>query len=406
MKFQPEDFDKIRSKKLAVAIRRLNSDKPLTAAQERLLAEEEANVRSGNADLQTPGIPAPAGGGFVKGWDALAIILGVSTRALKDWRADPRYTDWPRPKDNGNRHDVAAWREFMVRHRLKRGKALAEVEIDPENAGDDAGQGIIQPPRVAGSQAQWNVAIAALDHRKKENTIREQEEALLVAAELETPLGALLAALQTKLSQFPDRVARFVTGLRDVQEVSDRLRDEIDADLSDLHGARYLNLTVGELVAALPFDARSEELFKLVVFDGQDRGHLLELIAHVALAALAQIGRKTLAQVRTRETISDEDLSDSATGQVTDEAASSEHARRANVSADVEAPPAGSEKALQNTPSSTSTRRAASGAKPRQTRASKAKWKPSRKPHAKPATPPRDVEPVKRQAFTKRRSRR
>lgn len=298
MQLTPEDISKLRTKEIANAIRKLHAGKTLTAAERALLA--------GAADVQTPGTiaPAPPAVGYVGTWDELARALGVTRRAIQEWRNDPRHRPEIEKRRSlleraDGRHQVAAWRQLMIDLQLKRGAAAADVEIDPENAGDDEGEGIIRPPPVGGSQAQWNVAIAALDHRKKENLIGIQEGTLLVAADLEVPLGATFAAFQNKSAQFAARVARYVVGLRDVGEVEERLRDEMDADLSELHSARYaIDGAVAEAVAALPFDAESERLLGVVSFDGQDRAALLELITAVATQALRQIGRRAIAHAQ------------------------------------------------------------------------------------------------------------
>src|SRR5436190_1711802 len=54
----------------------------------------------------------------------LAKILGVTRRALQNWR---KRKDSPKPAANGF-HDVAAWREFMQRHGLEGEPAGADEE--------------------------------------------------------------------------------------------------------------------------------------------------------------------------------------------------------------------------------------------------------------------------------------
>src|SRR5262245_738362 len=59
-------------------------------------------------------------GEFVGSWVELARALRVSRRAIQEWREDPRYAKyWPRAASDG-RHDVQAWRSFMIQFRLKR----------------------------------------------------------------------------------------------------------------------------------------------------------------------------------------------------------------------------------------------------------------------------------------------
>jgi len=275
------------------AAAKLKAGQPLTREERKLLAGDPA-----------PTSPAET---YVGTWDDLAAALGeaiggtVTRRAIQDWRNDPRYRPeiekrWPQLERADGRKCVAEWLRLMADLNLKRGAASADEEIDPENAGDEEGEGsIIRPPRVGGRQSEWTIAIAALDHRRKENAVRVQEGALLVAADLELPLGATFATIQTKLAQFPARTARYFVGLRDVAEIEERLRDEIDADLADLHAARFTaEDAVAAAVASVPFDAESEALLKVVTFDGQDRAALLQLVTAIATEALRRLGRSAI----------------------------------------------------------------------------------------------------------------
>ncbi len=225
MKLSPEDVEKIRTKNLANLIRKANAGKTLTRAE--LLMLDQART----GEVQTLGVVK----NFVTTWDELAKAIGVSRRAVQEWRKDPRYCNDCPPDRADGRHDVAAWLDFMVRHGLKRADEFVESEPDD----DEPGAHVIRPPAIGGSQADWNKAASHVDYEKKRDALGVFRGTLLVAAELEVPLGATFAALQTKASQFPTRVAPLVTGFRDVQEVEERLRDEMDADLRDLQAARF-----------------------------------------------------------------------------------------------------------------------------------------------------------------------
>lgn len=331
MTLTPEDLEKLQTKQLANVIRKLNSGKTLTAREEAMLAQ----ARAVGGEVHAPGL-APVASGYVSTWDDLGKALGVSRRAIQDWRKDPRYRDHCPPDRADGRHEVAAWLNFMVRFRLKR----ADLHISPgsDTDGDDDGEDsdVLRPPLVAGSQAEWNVAIAALDHRKKATGVAMLEGTLLVASELEVPLGATFATIQTKLAQFPARVARYVTGLRDVGEVEDRLRDEIDADLSDLHAAGYVaENAIADAVASLPFDEETERLFQTVAFAGQDRTALLQLVSAVACEALRQLGRRAVQQARGDAATSDVSLSDPQTGPVTHDATARDPVRRQSAAVEI-----------------------------------------------------------------------
>jgi hypothetical protein len=112
-----------------------------------------------------------------------------------------------------------------------------------------------------------------------------------------------------------------VKGLRDEQEVEERLRDEIDADLSDFQGARFVETAVDEALESLPFDEEARLLLGLVTFDGQDRAALMNLIRRVAIGAVGLIGRSVLGRALREKDAPDAAIADEKTGQVTDEAA-------------------------------------------------------------------------------------
>lgn len=281
MKLTQEDIEKLRTKEIANAIRKLNAGKTLTTGERALLAQQSV----GGADT--------SGGGFAQTWDDLASRLGTTRRAIQDWRRDPRYKhDAPKPRADG-RHDVTAWAEFMVRHGLKRAdEHIGDMDADTIN--------VINPPPFGGSQADWSKACIAKKVERAEIELEKLRGTLLVAAELEAPLGACFVAVQNKLAQFPDRTAALVAGFTDVQEIIGILRAEIDADLTDLHGARYLEEAVA-MVQRLPFDSETEEMMKLITFDGQDRALLFKLIAHIVTLTLISIGQRALASLGTPE---------------------------------------------------------------------------------------------------------
>ena len=283
------------------------------------------------------------------------------------------------------RHCVAEWLRFMIEFHLKRGEASANATGGPENDRGDAEEGIIKPPTLAGSQADWQKAILHETHETKRTNRLTIEGTLIVAAELEVPLGATFAAIQTKLSQYPARAARRVVGLRDVGEAEDVLRDEMDADLTDLHAATYIDAAVPEVLAALPFDEDSARLLKLVIFDGQDTAALRELIARVAIEALRLIGRRGLSVASTESpgaasTIPEAAVSDDEPRAVTRPAAASESAK---VSARAESPRAAAPKASEKVSPG---KKSPAGAKK--------EVKRKRKPRRQPAIAPREIEAV------------
>jgi hypothetical protein len=285
VKLTPEDLARLQTKEVANAIRKLQSGKTLTSGERALLAQASVG-----GDLT-------AAGGYASTWEELGQRLGVTRRAIQEWRKDPRYlADCPPDRADG-RHDVAAWAAFMVRHSLKRAdEHLASGRLD-ENEEEIAG--IVQPPKIGGSQHEWKTANLALTHRQKENEVLVMEGTLLVASELEVPLGATFAVIQTKLAQFPARVARYLRGLTDIGEIEEKLRDELDADLGDLQAARYTaENAIAEAVAAVPFDDATKALCEKLLFAGSDRTALLELACAIATEAVRRLGQKALPTAR------------------------------------------------------------------------------------------------------------
>lgn len=61
----------------------------------------------------------------VESYVELAKVLGVTRRALQNWR---KRTDAPKPAANGF-HDVAAWREYMARNGLEGEAGAPDVEM-------------------------------------------------------------------------------------------------------------------------------------------------------------------------------------------------------------------------------------------------------------------------------------
>jgi len=323
VKLTPEDFDRIDKKKLATVLRKLHAEKPLTARDEALLERARAEA------LQQQQPAAAPLKSFAKSWDELAGLLGVTRRAILDWRKDPRYAaDCPPDRADG-RKEVAAWIALVRKHNLR-----GAEKLDDEVAEDGDERDIIRPPRLGGSQSDWNKAVLYENYDSKRIDRWTTEGTLLVASELEVPFGALLAALQNKLIQFPDVAARRVKGLREERECADVLRDEVDAILTDINAAEFCAETaVGEILRDLPFDAETERLLQIVSFAGQDHAALLQLVSRVATEVLRRLGSASIARAQKAGEITDEALSHGVTGQVTEEAAEREAMRRQQDSA-------------------------------------------------------------------------
>ena len=321
IKLTDEDLAKLQDKQLANVLRKLNDGKTLTAREEAILARART---AGPAKLP-PGtwqgvlfepVATEGHGGYAKNWSELADALSksgvpITRRAIQEWRHDPRYkADLPPDRADG-RKDVAAWLAFMVKHGLKRADDHVTSHQSPvtsHNAEAEHAPGFIMPPPIGGCAADWNKAVAMIDYERNKLKLETQRGTLLVASELEVPLGATFTVLSQKLSQFPERAAPQVVGFVDVNEVIGILRAEIEGDLGDLHGARYLDITLARILDELPFDAESTRLLQLVSFDGQPgadcaerKAALRELIARVALETLRTIGARVIAEIHQSE---------------------------------------------------------------------------------------------------------
>lgn len=269
MKLTPEDLEKLEAKKLANVIRKLTAGKTLTGREESILARARG-------ETQTPEVS------YAGNWDELAAELSkcgpsITRRAIQEWRRDPRYKDLC-PKDRADgRKPVAEWVRFMVENGLK--GADKHVGSEP----DDGIPELIKPPPLGGTQADWSKAETWQKYEQRSVHVQKLKAVLLEAAELEVPLGATLATIQAKLAQFPARVSRYLVGLRDVGELEDRLRDEIDADLGDLNSARYTaENAIKDAVAAVAAECRDDVLLKLA--------------ERIATDALRQLGRVQIAE--------------------------------------------------------------------------------------------------------------
>jgi hypothetical protein len=282
MKFTADDLAKIETKKLANIIRKLNEGKTLTAREDRILAEAKLN---GGAE-QTSGLIASAAShaNFAGSWAELAKNLGVSRRAIQDWR-DPRKFPqlagkWPTSRDDG-RHDVTAWLQLMIDFGLKR--------ADENEHPDDYGQGDRRSTR------DWKNECQRLEFVRRQRAIDREDGTLLVANELEPDLGATFMAIQNRYSQLPERAAPRLVGFDDVYEIEDRLREDVDRDLRELNSAAFLDESLREILDSLPFDEETARLLGLVTFAGQDAKALMDLIERVTRATLCAIGRRAIA---------------------------------------------------------------------------------------------------------------
>lgn len=227
MQLTPDDLQRLRTKEVANAIRKVQGGKTLTSSERALL---------GQASI---GAEPTATSGFAANWEELARLLGVSRRAIQDWRGRLDLKDkLPLPRADG-RHDVAAWSACLIEH----GLARADESVDPDDL----------PPERR-TVRDWKEYREQLMCSKLEREIAREDEKLLVAAELEVAVGQLLAGIGTALNHLPGSAARFVVGLRDVHAVQVKLQSETDSILQRLHAAAYLEDCIAEVAAELSLD--------------------------------------------------------------------------------------------------------------------------------------------------------
>lgn len=239
MKLTPEDLEKLKTKQLANIIRKLGEGKTITAREQRLL-DESRSTSSGEDSV---------GPNFALTWDELARVLtqrlgvSVSRKSVQNWRNPRRRPDlaekWPRDRADG-RKDVSAWMRFVIENGLNRADEVVggdEIEGEERNTVRD-----------------WKIYREELQCIEAERRIARLDNLLLVATDLEIPIGSMLAAINSKLNLYPPRAARFMVMKRDVADAEITLRDEMDAVIKDLNLADYIDAPIEEIANELSTD--------------------------------------------------------------------------------------------------------------------------------------------------------
>lgn len=279
MKLTPADFEKLETKELANIIRKLGAGHTLTKREEEKL--QRARAAGGDDNVS-------ARANFAQTWDDLARILtqrlgvSVTRKSLQNWRNPRLHPDladkWPRDRSD-SRKDVVAWMRFMLETgRNRADETLEEDELDGDRT----------------TVRDWKIYREELACREAERRIARGDNLLLVATELEIPIGSMLAAINSKLALYPPRTARFMVMKRDVADAEQTLRDEMDAVLKDLNLADYIDPPIDEVLSSFPFDDETAALYAKVSFGGQDRGTFLELIRRCVVETLRRVGQRAL----------------------------------------------------------------------------------------------------------------
>lgn len=271
MKFTPEDLEKLQTRQLANVVRKLNDGKTISAREQQMLDDARAvdNRQSDASAART----SDTGLNFVRNWDDLAQALEVSRKSVQNWRSreDLRGAqDFPRPRPDG-RHDVAAWRRFMLAHGLNRaGDAVPGDELN--------GEGVLP-------KTHWDRLRAQIGFEREAFAFEADKLKHIEVAQISAAVGQMLAGFRTALNNLPASAARWVIGLRDFHQVKDKLQSEVDAVLQSLGRCEYLENLIPEVVAKLYPDR-----------DEQFRGNLIEC----ADGVLREFGRMALSDLLQR----------------------------------------------------------------------------------------------------------
>lgn len=213
---KPEDAEKVLTKNLANVIRKANTGKPLTAAERALIEQAAAG-----------GTLTDSGSAFAKTYDELAQRFGLTRKTLQN--ASKRHPDdVPKPKADG-RHDVAAWSQFLIKHNIAR---------TAENiAGAPAADAEISGPITV---TDWKAEELKLKCEKLQLENAKVAGELVLSADVETGLSALVSAFRQALNNLPGRLAQKILNVSDFHEAEELISQEVNVVLKTLQNADFL----------------------------------------------------------------------------------------------------------------------------------------------------------------------
>lgn len=165
---------------------------------------------------------------FVPNWNDLALSLGISRKSLQNWRNREDLcsaADFPRPRSD-SRHDVNAWRRFMIARGLNRAD---EKEEHPD-----------QQPNERRSLRDWKEYHEQLKCREIERRIAQVEGSLIEIREVEEGVTRLLLAVVNRLAMLPIRAMQTLAGFSDPHDIRAELEKEIGDLLEPIRTFKWL----------------------------------------------------------------------------------------------------------------------------------------------------------------------
>jgi len=192
----------------------------------------------------------------------------------------------------------------------EKGRQHARLEsAKTENGTVDHGLAASGPAKAAEllPKSYWDRKKAQLDYERALYRFEVEKQKYIPVDEISVAVGQMLVGFRTALNMLPSSAARWLVGLRDFNQIKDKLQSEVDAVLNSLGRYDYLKTDAAEVIAkSLPFDAETEELLGKITLPIQDRGVLYELIGRVAARAITEFGRSSLSDLLQRSLPSEE----------------------------------------------------------------------------------------------------
>jgi hypothetical protein len=189
--------------------------------------------------------------------------------------------------------------DWLAKKRERRADLAAAKTTD-----DTADQGLVPGSKKDGElpKSHWDGKKAQLDYERARYRFEVEKEKYVRLDEITVAVGQMLAAFRTALNMLPSNAARWLVGLRDFHQIKDKLESEVDTLLRVLNRCDYLKQEPLEMIVqSLPFDAETEALLEKVSCADENRVALRELIARVAVRALAEFGRSCLSDLLQRQ---------------------------------------------------------------------------------------------------------